>query len=297
MTDVMRARSTYGPLHAGFSRHRKIYRLAELLDIPRGYAAGIAACLWSETWDTDGGVLAGWTWHQVSDACAWHGEAEQLISALADAGLISVDSDGALVVAGWEEYGGASVAARAVRAERNRRFRSETHAETSHGNNESVSRDVSETSQPLSLSLDLLLSKKGDKRGSGGEKRGRKKVEEPASFDDLLNRPYRGFGAAIDFFRSEYPAFDGKAGRLPLEAKIEGLREWWERQPAGKRRKTPVWIHDCLSRDYQSARASYERDMRNDPSMRADLDVERELARHRALSAREADARRSDDRW
>lgn len=66
----------------------------------------------------------------------------------------------------------------------------------------------------------------------------------------------------MELLAEKFPALDGQAGRMSLEDTLGVIRDWYERQPAGKRWRTPLGVFAWIARDYPRARVSYEQDLR-----------------------------------
>lgn len=107
--------------HQAVRDHPKTRKLARRVgDLPR--AIGILHCLW--WWCLDyapDGDLSEHDHEDIAIACAWEGEAEDVVRYLTECGFL--DDDSGLRVHDWGDYAGALVEARERNAERMRKQR------------------------------------------------------------------------------------------------------------------------------------------------------------------------------
>lgn len=120
----------YVEAHAGLRDHLKTKKVARLLGIPKVQVIGHMLCLWwwCQEYAQDGD-LSDFDPADIADAAEWEGEPETFVNALLNcgaksgAGFLRHDSNGALIVNDWYQYGGKLFVQRAQSAERMRKMR------------------------------------------------------------------------------------------------------------------------------------------------------------------------------
>jgi hypothetical protein len=276
----MRDSTEYRPLHLSMTRHRKTRRLARLLGVPEWQAMGLVTSIWCEVLPLEpDGVLEGWADEDLADAIpGYQDSATTLIECLVTAGWCDRREDGVLVIHEAAEYADAM-----RKAEQREKARAKKRLQR-----EGTSRDMSPkigdtkgTSGDMSLREGDIEGTKvpigedrigEDRRGSksgaeapqaGTAKKAKAKKRGPADFNGLLESPYEGHARAIDYFRENFPAYDGQHGRPSLKLKLAVLGEWFvSKASAAQQWTSPLGIHNALARDYGPARVSYEQDQR-----------------------------------
>src|SRR4030065_242408 len=106
--------------------HRKLLTLANELGVETAAATGHLVLLW--LWCLDNaptGILKRINGQQISTACAWTGDPNELVTALLSAGFLDKCGRGgiSLRIHDWYEYAGKLLEARAANRERMRRAR------------------------------------------------------------------------------------------------------------------------------------------------------------------------------
>ena len=91
-------------LATSFKGHRKRKKLKRIL----GFGAEIYLIdLWlTVAMDCPEGILVGWDEEDISDACDWPGDPNELVTALIESGWLEKDSDGEYVIHDWCEHQG-----------------------------------------------------------------------------------------------------------------------------------------------------------------------------------------------
>lgn len=84
--------------HSSLKNHRKTTRLMRILGLSRPHVIGLLECFWQccyEDLSLDaGGLLVGWTDHDIAGAALFDGEPETLVNAFADAGFLDRNCEG-----------------------------------------------------------------------------------------------------------------------------------------------------------------------------------------------------------
>lgn len=120
----------YVEAHAGLRDHLKTKKVARLLGVPKVQVIGHMLCLWwwCQEYAQDGD-LSGFDAGDIADAAEWKGEPQSFLDALLNcgakggAGFLRHDSDGALIVNDWYQYGGKLFVKREQSAARMRKMR------------------------------------------------------------------------------------------------------------------------------------------------------------------------------
>lgn len=120
----------YVEAHAGLRDHLKTKKVARLLGIPKVQVIGHLLCLWwwCQEYAQDGD-LSSFDAADIADAAEYEGNPQAFVNALLDcgvkggAGFLHRNSDGALLVNDWYQYGGKLFVQRAQSAERMRNYR------------------------------------------------------------------------------------------------------------------------------------------------------------------------------
>ncbi|KKK69981.1 hypothetical protein LCGC14_2928590 [marine sediment metagenome] len=87
-------------VHQGLRTHPKVRKLAKALDCDRNQAIGILTCLW--LWAVDHkGKVDGCASEDISDACLWRGDSDQLVTSLKKTGWIDKNGE----IHDWSQYG------------------------------------------------------------------------------------------------------------------------------------------------------------------------------------------------
>ena len=103
--------------------HRKVWKLAALLEISEVLAVGHLVVLWCKIMrQSEDGILHKWTWEDVARAAGWTEHAHQFIKAMKDAGFIDVTEAG-MEAHDWMDAQGALIARRKADRDRKRDVR------------------------------------------------------------------------------------------------------------------------------------------------------------------------------
>ncbi len=120
----------YVEAHAGLRDHLKTKKVARLLGIPKVQVIGHMLCLWwwCQEYAQDGD-LSNFDAADIADAAEYEGDPQMFVDALLNcgakggAGFLRYDSDNALIINDWYQYGGKLFVQRAQSAERMRKKR------------------------------------------------------------------------------------------------------------------------------------------------------------------------------
>lgn len=120
----------YVEAHAGLRDHLKTKKVARLLGIPKVQVIGHMLCLWwwCQEYAQDGD-LSGFDAADIADAAEWEGEPQTFVDALLNcgakggAGFLRYDSDNAMIINDWYQYGGKLFVKREQSATRMRNMR------------------------------------------------------------------------------------------------------------------------------------------------------------------------------
>ena len=112
-------------VHQTLKDHRKLFEVADELEIAPPHMIGILISFW--LWALDNaptGQLDGITPRIIARAAQWEGQAEKLTEALIRAGWLDEMADGTLTIHDWYDYAGKLIDQRAAEKERSQRRRS-----------------------------------------------------------------------------------------------------------------------------------------------------------------------------
>lgn len=121
--------------------HDKIYKLADILNIPEAHAVGLMVCLW--TWATaqaPNGDLTSFPQRAIARAAGWHKKNDKIFyEALFEANFLEKQSENKIFLRNWEERNEMLINYRERQKELNRqrqkRFRERKKAEKQQDNN------------------------------------------------------------------------------------------------------------------------------------------------------------------
>lgn len=127
----------YVEAHAGLRDHLKTKKVARLLGVPKVQVIGHLLCLWwwCQEYAQDGD-LSSFDAADIAEAAEYEGDPQMFVDALLNcgvkggAGFLRHDSDGALIINDWYQYGGKLFVQRAQSAERMRKMRERSSNKT-----------------------------------------------------------------------------------------------------------------------------------------------------------------------
>jgi len=264
-------------------RHPKFLRLCRATSMSEPEALGTLGFLWMLAAEVaEDGKLGDFDPGDLERLLRWDGEAGDLVAALVRCGWLDQHEDGSLRVHDWHHATGKGLHERALARARKRRQRAaqkdsvaserDSHADVTPSCHAAVPRKSrhkqdgdgdgdGDGEDPNSKPPAEKPSAHAP--GSAPEEpkaKPRKRRAGPEAFNALLEHPYKGHERALDFFRAEFPAYDGRNGRIDLRSKLARIKAWFVAAPPSKQWTTPSGIHDWLSKDYPSVRSSWERD-------------------------------------
>lgn len=194
-------------LESSFAQHRKVRRLAKILDVPiyaaRGLIAGLLCRVCEESPD---GSLDDWLPEDISFACDWSGDHDQLVAALESARLI-VEANGRREVNNWMKYAdGFKDALRARKYRENKKKRA-----VLVGKNNETSRDGHATITPPSRDRHI------DGRTDGPTNN----IVELDATDEPAERPEMALASTAD--AAGLSVTKRKNGKKPSAAEVDAI--------------------------------------------------------------------------
>lgn len=97
-------------VHQTLKDHRKVYSVADALDVDPAHALGLLVSFW--LWALDNapsGSLDGISNRMIARAAQWNGNADEFAEALKTADLLDETADGGLELHDWQEYTGSLI--------------------------------------------------------------------------------------------------------------------------------------------------------------------------------------------
>lgn len=113
-------------VHQTLKDHRKVYAVADALDVDPAYALGLIVSFW--LWALDNapsGSLEGISNRMIARAAQWAGSADEFVEALKSADLLDETDNETLELHDWQEYTGSLIEKREAEKNRSRKRRAE----------------------------------------------------------------------------------------------------------------------------------------------------------------------------
>lgn len=111
-------------VHQTLKDHRKVYAVADALDVDPAHALGLIVSFWLWALDnTPSGSLEGISNRMIARAAQWSGNADEFVETLKTAEFLDETPDGELELHDWQEYTGALIGKREAEKQRSKKRR------------------------------------------------------------------------------------------------------------------------------------------------------------------------------